>query len=86
MLSADHRAAKAMMDMRLDEVQRQAEAGHLQRQAGVERYGWLSQPARRLVCQLALLLVALGGRLVRYGLPPYGSVEGAMSSQSTSPA
>lgn len=68
MLSADYRAARAVMEARLAEAQDQAGAtgqgypAEMARQTGA---------AQRLLRRLALLLVAVGGRLVRAGLPPY---------------
>ena len=68
MLSADYRAAKAVMEARLGEVQDQArEVGQEYLAAQARQTG----PGQRLLRRLALLLVAVGGRLVRYGLPPY---------------
>lgn len=76
MHSADYRSAKALMDRRVEQAQRQAEALHLLRQAGVEPQGWLSRQGRELARGLALLLMRLGARLVSYGLPRYHPVGG----------
>jgi hypothetical protein len=83
--SADYRSAKALMDRRVEQAQRQAEALHLLRQAGVEPQGWLSSQRRELTRSLALLLVKLGARLVSYGLPRYQPIRGRadVGSQST---
>jgi hypothetical protein len=71
MLSADHRAARALMEARLGEVQDQESGlGQGPRTAPGRQAG----PGWRLLRRLAMLLVALGGRLVRYGLPPYSPV------------
>ena len=73
MLSADHRAAKALMEARLGEVQDQervSEVGQGPRTAPERQAG----PGWRFLRRLAMLLVALGGRLVGYGLPPYRPV------------
>jgi hypothetical protein len=73
MLSADHRAARALMEARLGEVQDQervSEVGQGPRTAPGRQAG----PGWQLLSRLAMLLVALGGRLVRYGLPPYSPV------------
>ncbi|MGD9147491.1 MAG: hypothetical protein PVG56_11240 [Anaerolineae bacterium] len=68
MLSADYRAARAVMEARLAEAQDQAgEVGQGYPAAVARQTG----PAQRLLRRLALLLVAVGGRLVRAGLPPY---------------
>ena len=69
MLSADFRAAKALMDMRLDETQNQAEARDLRRLAGPAQDGRLLQQRCWLLCQVGQLLKAMGQRLVRLGLP-----------------
>ncbi len=66
MLSADYRAAKALMEVRVEKATRHAgEAMHEQLSPQVR------VPGRWLLRRLAFLLVALGARLVRYGLPPY---------------
>jgi hypothetical protein len=68
MLSADYRAAKAVMEARLGEGQDQAgEVG----QGYPAAQARLTGAGQRLQRRLALSLVAVGGRLVRYGLPPY---------------
>lgn len=72
MLSADYRAAKALMEARVEKAAGQdwdIGQGQLAPQAP------LPQPMQRLLRRLALLLVAAGGRLVRYGLPPYDPGE-----------
>jgi hypothetical protein len=67
MLSADYRAAKALMEMRLAEGSGQVyepepkELSQRVPEAGL---------AHRLVRKLALVLVSSGGRLVYAGLPP----------------
>jgi hypothetical protein len=71
MLSADHRAARAVMEARLGEAQDQERGlGQGPRSAPGRQAG----PGWRLLRWLAMMLVALGGRLVRYGLPPYRPV------------
>jgi hypothetical protein len=72
MLSADHRLAQTMMEQRTGDMLRRAEARGLLRQAGVVPKGRL---VRQVVCRLALLLVAVGARLVRLGLPAYQAGE-----------
>jgi hypothetical protein len=68
MLSADHRAARAVMKARLAEAQDQGrEVGRGYPAAMARQTG----PSQRLRHWLALLLVTVGGRLVRVGLPPY---------------
>jgi hypothetical protein len=70
MRSVDFYSAERGMVMRVAEEHRDAEMRSLARRAGAQP-PWSSGYGRRLVGQLALLLVSLGGRLVRYGLPPY---------------
>jgi hypothetical protein len=68
MLSADYRAARAVMEARLGEVQDHAgEAGP----GYAAEQAHLAGAGQRLQRRLALALVSVGGRLVRYGLPPY---------------
>jgi hypothetical protein len=68
MLSADYRAARAVMEARLGEVQ--DHAGEAGPGYAAER-AHLAGAGQRLQRRLALALVSVGGRLVRYGLPPY---------------
>jgi hypothetical protein len=70
------------MNMRVKQEFRQAEASRLGKLAG-SRSESLSLRGRQLVSRLALRLVAVGGRLVRYGLPAYEAQEGAVSSSPT---
>jgi hypothetical protein len=68
MLSADYRAAKALMELRLTDGSDRAydpKAGRSFSKA--PELG----PGYRLLRRLAVMLVSLGGRLVRAGLPPY---------------
>ena len=44
----------------------------------------LSPSARRLACRLSLLMVQVGGRLVRAGLPPYQAGTKGNAGQSAS--
>jgi hypothetical protein len=69
MTHMDFRSARAVMDMRVDEAQQQAEARHLRRRHGVRQPDWLPRQGCWLLCQLGHLLVALGERLEQYGLP-----------------
>jgi hypothetical protein len=68
MLTADDGAAKPVMEARVKEAAGQdwdAGLGQPSSQAP------LPPPRHRLLRRLALLLVAVGGRLVGYGLPTY---------------
>jgi hypothetical protein len=67
MLSADYRAAKALMELRVSESS--DGAGASKRGRPFPRVPELG-PGHRLVRRLALLLVSSGGWLVRAGLPP----------------
>jgi hypothetical protein len=68
MLSADYRAAKAVMEARVEEATgRAVDVGHVQ----LPSQPALPDLAHRVLRRLALLLVATGGRLVSYALPPY---------------
>jgi hypothetical protein len=80
MLSADYRAAKAVMEARVEEAIGQTwDVGNRQLSSQVP----LPQPVHRMLRRLALLLVAVGGRLVGYGLPPYRPVELGRRSPSS---
>lgn len=79
MLSADYRAAKALMEVRMRETTgrvRDTEQVQLSSQAA------LPDPVQRLLRRLALLLVATGGRLVSYGLPPYQPAGRTMNGRT----
>lgn len=68
MLSADLRAARALMEIRVADASgrtNRLESGRLPFRAPSQR------PGHWLVRRLALLLVSSGGKLVRLGLPPY---------------
>jgi hypothetical protein len=85
MRSTDFYLAERTMNLQVREAHSEAEARGLAREAGIEPYGRL---ARRGACWLALLLVAVGGRLVQQGLPPHRPAEADLGRQggSTSPA
>lgn len=67
MLSADYRAAKALMEQRVSEGS--GPAGESEPGRSFSPAPELS-PRQRLVRRLALLLVSSGARLVQAGLPP----------------
>jgi hypothetical protein len=71
MLSDDHRAAKAANEAPVEEALSRAEPDSLRLQVGIAGQGRLSRRVHRVLQRVALLLVLLGARLVRYGLPPY---------------
>ena len=77
MLSSDLRAAKAVMYVRTEKVQQQAESASLLLEAGLEHRGWLSEQSCWLLCRLGRKLVELDKRLEkRYSLPLPVAVEG----------
>jgi hypothetical protein len=64
MFAADYRAAKAVMEARVEEATSQAgDVGHVQLSSQVA----LPDLAHRVLRRLALLSVAVGGRLVTFG-------------------
>ena len=75
MLSTDLRAINALMDMRLDEAQQQAESRDLRQQAGLAERGWLYQQRSWLLGQVAQVLTTMGRRLEQIGLPESFPVE-----------
>ena len=75
MLSTDLRAVNALMDMRLDEVQRQAESHSLRQQAGLTEQIWFYEQRCWLLAQAGQLLTLLGRRLEQFGLPESFPVE-----------
>jgi hypothetical protein len=66
MLSADLTLAKTLMDLRLEEALRGAERGHRWQQPGLNRRGWFSRHACRLLGHLGDALVAAGQRLQQH--------------------
>jgi hypothetical protein len=68
--------AEHTMGMRLEEVRQEVAFYRLRRQRRKLQPGWMSRQACWLLCQLGHLLVALGERLQRYGLPQVLSLEG----------
>jgi len=67
MLSADYRAAKALMELRVSEG-----SGPVDESEPGRSFSPTPElsPRQRLVRRLALLLVSSGARLVQAGLPP----------------
>jgi hypothetical protein len=80
MLSANARAAKAIMTQRLREAQREGNQRKDLRQAGINSGNWLVQPASRLLCRLGHFMVALGRKLERYGSAPALSLHSDLGS------
>ena len=68
MLSSDHRVAKAIMDMNLEEALARAKTELLLRQVRKEPQGWISRQGCRLLRRLGRKLAAWGRRLERTGL------------------
>jgi hypothetical protein len=77
MFNADPYLAERSMAVHVADARRQAVADRLgwQAQAG-HAHHW----SQRAVRQLALALVALGGRLVLAGLPPYTACEAGQAN------
>jgi hypothetical protein len=65
----DYQFGERLMDLRVQEEQRQAEVRRLQRGARKAHQGWLYRQWCWLLCQLGSLLVSLGVRLLHAGLP-----------------
>ena len=63
----DYRMAEALIDLRVEEMRREAETRRLIRQARGRRPGWGAQPICWLLGHLGRLLVALGRRLQQVG-------------------
>jgi len=59
---SDYHLEERLMDLRVQEEQRQAELRRLQREARRAHQGWLSR-------RIGSLFVALGARLLHAGLP-----------------
>ena len=76
MFGADPYLAERSMELGADAVRREMDS------IGAAS---LARSARRLVHRLSLMLVSLGGRLVRAGLPPYKAGAGSNSGRSASP-
>ena len=79
---AEFQGGAVLMDMRTKGAQLEAHSGHLRRQAGLIPESRASVYRRTAVGRLSLSLVALGGRLVLYGLPP-AQPRAARTSLST---
>ena len=65
----DYHFGERLMDLRVEEEQRQVELRRLQREARKAHQGWLSRQRCWCLCQLGSLLVSLGVRLLHAGLP-----------------
>jgi hypothetical protein len=71
MQSTDPYLAERTMQLRVTEERKGAEAERLARQALPHEPEPRPALGRRLAGRAGILLVTLGGRLVRWGLPPY---------------
>lgn len=70
----DYHLGERLMQLRVQEEQHQAELRGLQREAAKAQPSWLSRQRCRFLCQVGNLLVSLGVRLLRAGLPQPRSV------------
>jgi hypothetical protein len=77
MFNADPYLAERSMALHVADARRQAAADRLGRQA---RAALARHWSQRAVRRLALALVALGGRLVLAGLPPYVAREAGQAN------
>jgi hypothetical protein len=71
MSNEDLRYARQQMEMRVADEHRQAEGRRLQKLASASQSSATVAIGDRLLRRAALVLVSVGGRLVRLGLPPY---------------
>ena len=67
---AEYQSGAVLMDMRTEGARLEGHSGHLRRQAGLIPESRASVYRRNALGRLSVSLVALGGRLVLYGLPP----------------
>jgi hypothetical protein len=74
-LSPDVRLANAMMNMRVEEAQRGAHIRGLLERAELGSTHLVPRQGSPLLLQVSQALVALGARLVHYGLPRYEPVS-----------
>lgn len=65
----DFNFGERLMDLRVEDEQRQVALRRLQNQARSERRGWVFEKRCWLLCQVGNLFVSLGVRLLRAGLP-----------------
>ena len=67
---ADLRLARALMDMRVEQAWEGGRFRQRSHLAPARQRGWLAGHGCRLLGRAGIVLVALGERLERYGLPP----------------
>jgi hypothetical protein len=79
MLFTDHRAARLLMEMRVEEALQKGEYPNLLSKTSADEQSWLSQRVGRLLYRLGGRLVTLGERLERYGLPQSAPLGGPLS-------
>jgi len=65
MCHPDLYAAQAVMNMRLEEAQRQARLTYIQHQAGMVQPSWLAWQGNQVMGQMGIWLTALGKRMER---------------------
>jgi hypothetical protein len=86
MLSADYRAARAIMDTHLQQAHQRADLERLRLQAGVHPQGWLACHVCQALSGLGSVLVGAGQKLERYGLRSVMPVEKEPQTGSWSPS
>ena len=82
MSNEDLRHARQLMDLRVAEEHRRANGRQLQRLARAGQGADSVSVGHRLLRHSGLLLVALGGRLVRLGLPQYRAAAMELGQRS----
>jgi hypothetical protein len=80
--SEDLRYARRLMDQRVAHEHRQASGRRLQELVRAGQSADTASPVNRLLRHSGLLLVALGGRLVRWALPPYTSAPAELGHKA----
>ncbi len=76
------RSSEQLVESHIQELLHQAETERLLREAGVCTHTWLHRQSCRWLYGLGRLLVGLGQRLQRVGLPPAVTMERSMSTGS----
>jgi hypothetical protein len=78
MLFTDHRAARLLMEMRVEEALQKGEYPNLLAIASADEQSWLSKRVGQLLYRLGDRLVAVGERFERYGLSRSAPLGGSL--------